>query len=309
MDRTLRRPGLTPQAFTEQALACAARRLRASASVFDDVESGGMKLAEDVAELLNALGGGVQERLGHNLVGVYLRGSLALGGFRPETSDVDVLAVTERPVNEAEFAALATLHTQLAALPNPYAERIEMAYIDRAALRRFQPGVRHPTLGQGDTFKWNEHQANWILERWTVRECGVTMLGPVPQTLIDPVSSGELCQAVRARLGDWAAWARTPDDPEWLAPRSHKAYVVETMCRALYTLAHAELSSKQRAVAWALEVLAEPWRSTVARSQTWRTDRALDPGIVPEVRDFILWTASCPTIAAQQVVRPAGPHA
>jgi len=105
-----------------------------------------------------------------------------------------------------------------------------------------------------------------------VRECGVTLLGPNPKTLIDPISSRELLQAVRSRLSDWADWAQQPDDPDWLLPRSHKAYVVETMCRALYTLEHGELSSKSQAVEWAVEALPEPWRSTVERSQKWRTD-------------------------------------
>ncbi|MFL6208979.1 MAG: aminoglycoside adenylyltransferase domain-containing protein [Pyrinomonadaceae bacterium] len=254
-----------------------------------------MNLPADITELLNALLAGVQQRLKDNLVGVYLRGSLALGDFIPETSDVDVLAVTERPVDDAEFADLATLHTQLATLANPYANRHEIAYIDRAALRQFQPGLRHPSRGQGETLVWTEHHANWILERWAVREHGVTLLGPAPQTLIDPISPGELDQAVRARLLDWVDWAQNLADPDWRAPRRAAAtYVVETMCRTLYALACAELPSKPQAVAWALEILPEPWRSTVARSQQWRTDDTRDSSIVPAVTGFIFWAgANC----------------
>jgi hypothetical protein len=252
-----------------------------------------MNLPSDITELLHALLTGVQQRLKDNLVGIYLRGSLALGDFIPETSDVDVLAVTEHPINDAEFADLATLHAQLAALANPYANRHEIAYIDRAALRQFQPGLYHPSRGQGETLIWTEHHANWLLERWAVREHGVTLLGPEPQTLIALISAGELDQAVRARLLDWVDWAQKLADPEWRAPRRAAAtYVVETMCRTLYALACAELPSKPRAVAWALEVLPEPWRSTVARSQQWRTDDTRDPGIVPEVTGFIFWAAA-----------------
>lgn len=254
----------------------------------------------DVTEILSAFLAGVRQILKINLAGVYLRGSLAHGGFRADTSDVDVLAVTERPVGDADFDALAALHAHLASLPNPYGNRIEIAYVDRAALKRFQPGLRHPTRGQGGTLERSEHHANWILERWTVREHGVTLLGPNPQTLIDPISSGELHEAVRARLGDWADWAQKQDDPEWLAPRrAAAAYVVETMCRALHTLSCGELSSKAVAVAWALEALPEPWRSTVGRSQEWLTDGTNDPAIVPEVMRFVLWAASCACVDAR----------
>jgi hypothetical protein len=251
-----------------------------------------MNLPQDVAETLDALLPGIRDALRDNLVGVYLRGSLALGDFIPATSDVDVLAVTVRPLGDAEFAALAALHTSLAASPHTYANRLEIAYIDRAALRRFEPGLRHPSLGQGEALVWSEHRDNWILERWTVREYGVTLLGPDPRVLIDPMSAADLRAAVRARLRDWADWADQPDDPDWLLPRRHKAYVVETMCRALAILACGQLLSKPRAVAWALANLPEPWRSTVERSQTWRTDPTADPAAVPEVQGFVRWAAS-----------------
>ncbi|MBC7931118.1 MAG: DUF4111 domain-containing protein [Rubrivivax sp.] len=252
-----------------------------------------MNLPNDVTEILSALLAGARQTLKSNLAGVYLRGSLAHGGFRAETSDVDVLAVTETAVGDAEFGALASMHAQLASLPNPYGNRIEIAYIDRAALRRFRPGLRHPTRGQGAALERSEHHANWILERWTVREHGVTLHGPNPQTLIDPISSGEIREAVRARLGDWADWAQKPDDPEWLAPRrGAAAYVVETMCRALHTLSCGQLTNKAEAVAWALDSLPEPWRSTVELSQAWRTDGTNDPAIVPQVMRFVLWVTA-----------------
>ena len=55
-----------------------------------------MILPPDVAALVDALIAGSQEALGDNLVGVYLCGSLALGDFDPEKSDVDALVVCVR---------------------------------------------------------------------------------------------------------------------------------------------------------------------------------------------------------------------
>jgi hypothetical protein len=251
-----------------------------------------MVLPQDVKELLDALLPGVQDALGDNLVGAYLRGSLALGDFIPATSDVDVLVVTARPIGAAEFDKLAALHKRLSASSLVYANRHEIAYIDRAAWRRFEPGKRHASLGQGEALAWSEHRDNWILERWTVRERGVTLLGPEPRTLTDPVAPDELRAAVRSRLRDWADWADQPDDPDWLLPRAHKAYVVETMCRALATLACGQLWSKSRAVAWALAKLPAPWRSTVERSQAWRTDQTVDLAAVQEAQRFVRWAAS-----------------
>ena len=261
-----------------------------------------MTLPSEATSLLDLLVPRIQKVLGSNLVGVYIRGSVALGDFIPETSDLDLLVVTERSVDRDSFAALKDLHDQLAAGSHPFGRRLETAYIDRDAVWRFVPGHQHPTLGQGERLTLTEHHDNWILERWTVREHGITVIGPNPHTLIEPIGRHEIVAAVRRRLHDWADWANQPDDPDWQAPRrNHNAYVVETMCRALYTLTHGELASKACSVAWAREALPMPWRDLVARSQGWRTDPTIDHSLVPEVKAFIHWTGDS---AARGVTYP-----
>jgi hypothetical protein len=124
-----------------------------------------------------------------------------------------------------------------------------------------------------------------------VREQGIALFGPLPITLIDPITHAELSSAVRLRLQDWAAWAHDLGNPEWQGPRSHKFYVVETLCRALYTLAHGEISSKPQAVTWARQNLPEPWRELVGRAHAWQNDRTLDESLINPVRSFVLWAA------------------
>jgi hypothetical protein len=250
-----------------------------------------MPLPQDIPQLLDTLLARLQHELGDQLIGLYLRGSLALGDFIPATSDVDVLAVLEHAVSPTLFARLTDLHADLAGSANPYATRMEMVYLDRGAVRHFTPGQQHPTLGQGGRLHWEEHRANWIFERWTVREHGVILFGPDPRTLIDPIGKDELRAAARGRLSDWAAWAAAPEDPEFLLPRAHQAYISETICRALATVASGELWSKPRSVAWALAQLPEPWRTTVRDAQAGRTDRTDDPAKVDDIVQFVQWAA------------------
>jgi len=253
-----------------------------------------MRCPPEVSALLDKLLAGVTRALGDNLLGFYLRGSLALGDFDPATSDADIMVVTHQPVSESEFAALAALHARIPAGHKPNEHHYEISYIDRASLKRFAPGERrHPTTGTDWPFDWAEHRDNWVLERWTVREQGVALFGPDPKTLIDPISSEELRTAVRAELeARVRAWAGGQAAPDWLLPRYYQAFEVETVCRALHTLARGELPTKPRPVAWALETLPEPWRSLVERSQAWRADDTLDPSTVADVMRFVRWSAS-----------------
>lgn len=246
----------------------------------------------NIPTLLDALLLGVQQTLGRNLVGLYLRGSLAMGDFDPLASDVDFFAVTEYLLTEAEFNDLASMHDTLAQLPNPYAEHFEGAYIPRTSVRRFTLGERLPTLFRQEHLRWYEHDYNWVLERRVVREHGLTLCGPAPATLIDPVSTDELREAVRLRMPEWLRWANQPGDPDWQLHLGQKAYVIETMCRALCTLATGTLPSKPQAVTWALATLPETWRSTVERSQTWHGKQTVDASLNPEIQRFIRMAAS-----------------
>ena len=245
----------------------------------------------EVSDILAALVPTVQEILGENLVGVYLRGSLATGDFI-ETSDIDFLVATERPVSDAEADALIELHARLAALPNKYADRLEGAYIDRKSLKRFEPGQRFLTVECETPLRWKAHETSWLIERCGLRESGIALLGPDPRSLIDPISAEELRDAARQRVREWATWAADPHDPEWLPPRSHQAYVVETMCRALYTLTSGELVSKRKAAEWAVSELPEPWRGLAEKAVQRRADPTPDETTVESVLCFVQWVAA-----------------
>lgn len=253
-------------------------------------------LPPEVIPLLDELTAGIRDALGESIVGIYLRGSLALGGFDPATSDVDLLVVTERPVSEMEGEALTLLHNRIPPTNADVAgRRYEVSYIDRVSIRSFGPSQRlHPRSGDEAPFEWYEHRDNFVLERWTVREHGVTLLGPDPKTLIDPVSDAEIRAAVaselRIRIDDWAESSGSA--PGWLQHRGAQVFEVETVCRALHTLATGELRTKAEAVAWARDTLPAEWQPLLAWSQTCRGDLTQDETRIEEVRAFARWAAA-----------------
>jgi Domain of unknown function (DUF4111)/Nucleotidyltransferase domain len=221
---------------------------------------------------------------------VYLCGSLALGDFDPATSDVDVLVVTVRRASDAEFASLKALHDRLPPTGNQYVREYEVYYIDRATIRRFAPAQQHLKVGPDESLHLTEHRANWVLERWTVRELGVTLAGPDPKTLIDPVSADDIRAAVAEELRErdehWTdgSWPR-----EELGHRGAQGFEVETVCRALCTLESGELTTKRRAIGWALETLPDFWHSLIEWSQQHRKDRTQDDTRIEEVLGFVRW--------------------
>ena len=73
-------------------------------------------------------------------------------------------------------------------------------------------------------------------------------MGPDPRTLIDPISPAQLRLAMRPMLDEWAR--AILDNPTILMRRGYQSYVVLTMLRVLYTLAHGAVASKPAAARW-----------------------------------------------------------
>ena len=66
------------------------------------------------------------------------------------------------------------------------------------------------------------HESDWIIQRHILRERGIILAGPAPQSLIDPISSNELRQAVMDVLPLWAK--PILDDPYQIKNRGYQSY-------------------------------------------------------------------------------------
>ena len=241
----------------------------------------------DVNALLSELLEGVRSILGPHFVGLMLYGSLAAGDF-DEASDVDVLVATTDEVSSETFAALAAMHARMAQGNSPWAIQLEISYIPAAALRRHDPErARHPRLdrGRGERLHWMQHDVDWIVQRFALREQGLVVAGPPPVSLIDPVSVDDLRGAMRPLLERRERSLR--DHPDDLSFRGYQSYVVLTVCRMLYTLEHGAVVSKPVAARWALRTLDERWRELIERAAEGRHGGELVPADVSGTMAFI----------------------
>jgi len=234
----------------------------------------------DVNAVLHDLLASIQAILGHHFRGMYLSGSLALGDFAVYRSDIDYVVVTDADLSGDLLLALRAMHAGFNASDSPWATEVEAAYIPHDALRRYDPAhARHPHIerGAGATLDMNQLGSDWIIQRYILREHGVTVAGPDPRTVIDPVSAQDLRQSVATLMNTW--WGPMRDDaaPLFRHNIGYQVYAVLTMCRILYTRDVGAVVSKPVAARWARGTADGRWDTLIERALAWRKDGQIVP--------------------------------
>jgi hypothetical protein len=219
-----------------------------------------------VNELIEYLLSNMQAILSEKLVGVYLHGSLVNGDFDIQVSDVDMLAALTEELTEVNFNALQQMYADTALEFPKWAGRIETAYLSLNALKTFKTlESKIGNISPGEPFHIIDAGKDWLPNWYMVQQKGKTLFGPPPGTLIDPISKEEFVATIRERhLPYWRDYTNIEFDY-----RGSQAYVILTMCRAMYTCKHGEQVSKIKAAEWAEQAHPE-WAALIRQAVQWR---------------------------------------
>jgi len=218
----------------------------------------------DINELLEILLSEMQKILGEKLVGLYLYGSLVIGDFDPTISDIDLVVALVSDLDDKEFEALQKMHVDFAHQHKEWDDRIEVCYISLAALHAVKTGTSQvANISPGEPFHKRETSIEWLISWYVVRETSITLFGPSPKTIIEPISKDEFLQVIRTHAKAWDEWIHEMHN------RKSQAYAILTMCRALYTLNYGEQVSKKQAALWAEKEFPE-WASFIENALLWR---------------------------------------
>jgi streptomycin 3"-adenylyltransferase len=151
-----------------------------------------------------------QDMVGRQAVSTYVHGSLALGGFNPEVSDVDILVVVDN-TPPLDTATLEQFGGVLIGMPSPGRE-LELSVVASAAARAPSPPwpfllhvtttAKNPKVIVGDHLSGDP---DLLIHYAVVRAAGITISGRPPLEQIGPVDRS----LVLSYLADELAWAQT----------------------------------------------------------------------------------------------------
>lgn len=227
-----------------------------------------------VNEMLGKVETAVSHILTTQLIGIYLDGSLALGDFNEETSDIDLLVLTADFLPDETIARLTDMHDQLGKSGSKWGYEMEVSYVPKAVLNQLPKREKTfvlPRIERGETLVVEPHEMDWVLHCHILREHGITLLGPPIQTLLDPIAPDQIRQATRDLFNFW--WRPMADNPQNLHHVGYCVYAILTMWRMLYTLRHGAIVSKPAAAQWAMAELDERWQRLAKTAVSWRGEQ------------------------------------
>ncbi|MED4680964.1 aminoglycoside adenylyltransferase domain-containing protein [Bacillus nitratireducens] len=221
-----------------------------------DVENGiKHALPEEVKQLMEQYTVELKEIfLDEKIVGVYIYGSIALGAFYIETSDVDFVTVISDSVNEAEKKQIVELHKKIS--KSTLGKRMDGMYIPLADLGKYNDEMNeyvYCTDGKANIGHWDINAVTW----WTLKNQGITVIGKEAEDLSFQIRWDDVVNTMKYNVEQY--WSEKAKQPYLFFIEEWVESAVVTMGRILYTLDHKTIVSKDRGLQYLLERSAKEW--------------------------------------------------
>jgi hypothetical protein len=227
--------------------------------------------------------------------GIYLTGSAALGDWRPDRSDLDILTLTTRPLTEADLDSLATMHASVTERPH-----LDAIYVPQADVGREPTDVPYTVDGVFARSGYLPDPVLWA----TLDRHGVTVRGiPAPELGAGPDPAWLRAWNIGNLTSFWHNWAE--DARRRLADRAPDAPVnTANACFALlgpgrlhYTLATGDIQPKTATADYTATHF-PAYAELLARAKAWRlgddtiTFTATDGHAIADLIDAVIADAT-----------------
>ena len=225
-----------------------------------------------------------QDILGDNFIGAYLQGSFAVGDF-DEHSDVDFIVAIENDLSKIQVDSLQVMHDQVFQLDSEWAKHLEGSYFPKDILRDLtKRGLDVWYLDHGARSLIRSDHCNTLLVRWILREKGVTLAGPEPKTLLDPISADLLRGEIFETITTWGE--QILQDPSAYNNHFYQSFILLSYCRMLNDLYNGYPGSKREGAEWAKANLDSSWSDLIDRAWDGRPDPASKVQQPADPQDF-----------------------
>ncbi|MEK4487599.1 aminoglycoside adenylyltransferase domain-containing protein [Psychrobacillus sp. FSL H8-0484] len=236
---------------------------------------------------LQALNVNLSDRL---IEGVYIYGSIALGAFNEEKSDIDFIVLLKRPVNDQEVEIMKGIHSQMC--KSNYGSRMDGVYVQVNSLGKTNEELSpYPYCAEGNLSigHWDVNHITW----WVLKQHGITLQGTPIGELDIPTKWEDVLKTLNYNINHY--WFNHTKDVSNFLSDEMIEFTTTTICRIICSLELQHILSKDGAVVECLKMLPERWHPLIKEGNRIRTEISSksfyesDVRRAEECRDFVLY--------------------
>jgi hypothetical protein len=219
------------------------------------------RVPDILCPLLEEYIGRIKQDLGGQISAFYLEGSIALGEFNPQRSDIDFIAVLDNYATPSGFKKIEQIHR---ALEQKYPWKMSGMYFQARDL-----GCKEHTHDPFPNFhdgrlNWAYHFELSSVTWWILKNRAIAVFGPPTSSLPIAVDMDHLIDVQQKNLNTyWAGWTKRPGRILVLTSDWGIQWSVLGVLRQFYTIREHQITSKIKAGEYGLSCLPERWHAII----------------------------------------------
>jgi Domain of unknown function (DUF4111) len=196
------------------------------------------------------------EPLRDHFYGIYIYGSIALGAFEEQESDIDIIALTQGEWTVQELRQLERIHRQLVK-----EHSLGKCLAPMSDIGEFNAGIApYPYASDGKFHAAGYFDLNAVIW-WTIQHKGISLLGHEYSTLPLEIAWKNVLDAMRYNLDIY--WAGKAQKPRLFLFDIWVTTAIATLCRIMTAIEEGEIISKSEALTRWRDRLPARWQTLI----------------------------------------------
>lgn len=220
------------------------------------------RIPEPVRPILEKYGAWARQKAPELIRAFYIVGSIALNGFNQRFSDIDFVAVLDRPASQTDIESLRTLHK---AIEDDFPRsKLSGSYLQVTDLGRFEDNIQpHPYYQDGKLYNAGYFEINSITW-WVLKNHGIPIWGSEPEDMPFTVDWDLLITGMKENLNSyWLSWTKRPGRILSMLSDWGVQWTVLGVVRQYYTFRENSITTKIGAAEYALTCLPSVWHPLI----------------------------------------------
>jgi len=209
-----------------------------------------------------------------NIIGIYLFGSLAYGGFEEKSSDIDLVVITKTLLDKNDLENIKNIHKKIIEINNIWGNRLEVSYTPINMFNEKSiPNIPRPYYN-GTFYEKAGYGNEWLINNYLLLNYGKRIYGPEINTIINyEISIDEIKKSC---VNDfYKEWFVKINNYEWLNKSENQAYIVLNICRIIYTIKESKIGNKKESAKWVKEKYVK-WKKLIEEAEEWEFNKIMN---------------------------------